>query len=92
MRILSFNTIDSFARNHLEAATMVEWVEDALAHKQEAILPAKTVVDLDERLLGCPGTGFYDVMPAIVPTWVLRERSWWMGFRSGVLLWRRRLR
>lgn len=67
MRILSFNTIDSFARNHLEAATMVEWVEDALAHKQEAILPAKTVVDLDERLLGCPGTGFYDVMPAIVP-------------------------
>ena len=67
MRILSFNTIDSFARNHLEAATMVEWVEDALTHKQEAILPAKTEVDLDERLLGCPGTGFYDVMPAIVP-------------------------
>ena len=46
---------------------MVEWVEDALTHKQEAILPAKTEVDLDERLLGCPGTGFYDVMPAIVP-------------------------
>jgi len=53
MRILSFDTISSFARDHLDAVTMLEWVEDALAHKQEAILPAKTVVDVDEQLLGC---------------------------------------
>ena len=49
MRILSFNTIDSFARNHLEAATMVEWVEDALTHKQEAIPVSYTHLTLPTK-------------------------------------------
>lgn len=58
MRILSFNTIDSFARNHLEAATMVEWVEDALTHKQELSFPRKLRLIWMSVCWAVPARGF----------------------------------
>lgn len=59
MKVISFEKIKSLA---IDPFICYEWVSDAIAHKGEAILPAKTSLKP-----GIEGV-FYNTMPVLLPT------------------------